>query len=668
MDQQQVPNMNGLSLNSSNTANNSLAKGLPEKSSPTESILGDDGPPLLPGEKVVGNPQSRDVNYLCPYTGPVKGSLYVTNYKLYFRPSDPRYIQDIPLCTISRVEKWGGFTSKGENSYGIELVCKDIRNLRFACKQENHSRRDVFDLLQQFAFPLSCNPKMTLFAFEYKERYESNGWNVYRAYAEYERLGLPNEAWKFTKINEKYDFCDTYPAVLAVPLQVLDEELRAVAAFRSRSRIPVLSWIHPESQAAIVRCSQPMVGVSGKRSSADEKYIDKIMEAAPQGQKVYILDARPQTNAVANKARGGGYETEENYSNTELSFCEVHNIHVMRESLRKLKDLCFNQVDDAHWFSGLENTHWLEHIRAILAGALRAADKIENSKSTVIIHCSDGWDRTAQLTSLSMLMLDSYYRTMKGFQVLIEKEWLSFGHKFEQRTGHGNDHYQDGDRSPVFLQFVDCVFQLTKQFPSSFEFNEQFLIIMLDHLYSCLFGTFLCNSEAQRVKEDLKNKTVSFWSFINSHLDDFLNPLYSPSNNHVIFPVASLRRINLWTAYYCRWNPCLRVQEPINMRQKELLLMKKELQKRYEELQKELNNKLSRTTSSSSTGPLSSSGSSGLPPPTIPAPTAPVTIPSQPPPVPPPPSASSMSGTVTHSGKPPLPQSSNPRLTHLTSI
>lgn len=39
------------------------------------------------------------------------------------------------------------------------------------------------------------------------------------------------------------------------------------------------------------------------------------------------------------------YESEDAYQNAELVFLDIHNIHVMRESLRKLKELCFPQID-----------------------------------------------------------------------------------------------------------------------------------------------------------------------------------------------------------------------------------------------------------------------------------------------------------------------------------
>lgn len=52
---------------------------------------------------------------------------------------------------------------------------------------------------------------------------------------------------------------------------------------------------------------------------------------------------------------------------------------------------------------------------------------------------------------------------------------------------------------------------LNLQFPTAFEFNEYFLITILDHLYSCLFGTFLCNSEQQRGKEVKYELWLSLW-------------------------------------------------------------------------------------------------------------------------------------------------------------
>lgn len=189
-----------------------------------------------------------------------------------------------------------------------------------------------------------------------------------------------------------------------------------------------------------------------------------------------------------------------------------------------------------------------------------------------------------------MIMLDAYYRTLKGFEVLIEKEWISFGHQFLQRLGHGDDRHSDTDRSPIFQQFIDCVWQIMQQFPNVFEFNENFLITLMDYSYNCLFGTFICNSEQQRTKENIKNKTISFWSMINSSPEAYLNPLYSEqTKSHVIFPIASPRRLEFWTSYYCRWNPNLKPQVSIEHRNKELLFAKQKLKMHKAALQREVN-------------------------------------------------------------------------------
>ena len=53
---------------------------------------------------------------------------------------------------------------------------------------------------------------------------------------------------------------------------------------------------------------------------------------------------------------GGGYESESNYDNVDLFFLDIHNIHVMRESLRKVKEVCFPVIDDQKWLSNVDNT------------------------------------------------------------------------------------------------------------------------------------------------------------------------------------------------------------------------------------------------------------------------------------------------------------------------
>lgn len=73
---------------------------------------------------------------------------------------------------------------------------------------------------------------------------------------------------------------------------------------------------------------------------------------------------------------------------------------------------------------------------------------------------------------------------LQGFQVLIEREWLDFGHKFADRCGQGVGSEDANERCPVFLQWLDCLHQLINQFPTAFEFNLTFLVRALKYCTS----------------------------------------------------------------------------------------------------------------------------------------------------------------------------------------
>ncbi|VDM03790.1 unnamed protein product [Schistocephalus solidus] len=104
---------------------------------------------------------------------------------------------------------------------------------------------------------------------------------------------------------------------------------------------------------------------------------------------------------------------------------------------------------------------------------------------------------------------------------LIYRDWLLAGHAFGETCRHSAFSMSLSQRdSPIFLLFLDCVWQIWCQYPSCFEFNEDFLIFLAKHAYVSEFGTFLGNSEQDR--ENLE-------SYVNRPevLANFLNPLYS---------------------------------------------------------------------------------------------------------------------------------------------
>ena len=135
---------------------------------------------------------------------------------------------------------------------------------------------------------------------------------------------------------------------------------------------------------------------------------------------------------------------------------------------------------------------------------------------------------------MTQILLDPYYRTVEGFIILIEKEWLSFGHQYALRNGFYTKELHQDERSPIFLQWLDCVHQILFQFPNCFEFNNEMLLFLAHHLNTAKYGTFLFNHENERKSSNAKNVTVSIWTDIIDNVqnkNDYNNPFNNSNLN-----------------------------------------------------------------------------------------------------------------------------------------
>ncbi|XP_074771384.1 phosphatidylinositol-3,5-bisphosphate 3-phosphatase MTMR6 isoform X3 [Athene noctua] len=407
------------------------------------------------------------------------GTLYLTATHLLFIDSSQRETW-ILHHHIAAVEKLPLTTS------GCPLViqCKNFRTVHFVVPRERDCH-DIYNSLLQ----LSRTAKYEeLYAFSYNpkqnESEQVKGWQLIDLAEEYRRMGVPNSNWQLSDANRDYKICETYPKELYVPRTASKPIIVGSSKFRSKGRFPVLSYYHKNKEAAICRCSQPLSGFSA-RCLEDEHMLQAISKANPSNRYMYVMDTRPKLNAMANRAAGKGYENEDNYSNIRFQFVGIENIHVMRSSLQKLLEVSGTKglsVND--FLSGLENSGWLRHIKAVLDAAVFLV------------------------------------------KVLIEKDWISFGHKFSDRCCQ-----LDGDPkeiSPVFTQFLESVWNLTEQFPQAFEYNEAFLLQIHEHVHSCQFGNFLGNCQKEREELKLKEKTYSLWPFLLAEQKRYQNPLYNP--------------------------------------------------------------------------------------------------------------------------------------------
>nr|XP_030726981.1 myotubularin-related protein 9-like isoform X3 [Globicephala melas] len=428
-----------------------------------------------------------------PEMPPLRGTLCVTGHHLLLSPG-PQATPDLWLLLLRSVDSIEKRVAGDAGT--ITLRCKDLRVLQL----DIEGVEATLDIARSIEALSSLESVITSFPFFYRPK----GL----------RLG---EAWHFHPPERYY------------------------------KRI---------AREVLLRSSQPLTGPQKLRCAADEELLRAVLAEARPGARGVIVDTRSAQAAKQARMTGGGTEAKAAYPGWKRLHRPLERGRPLQESFVRLMEACGDPEQSMdRWLSRLDGCRWLSHVKEALSTACLAAQGMEWEGACILVHGAEGTDSTLLVTSLAQLILDPLSRTMAGFQELIEREWIQAGHPFQLRCAHSAfSHTRPKHEAPIFLLFLDCVWQLGRQFPLSLEFGEGMLLALFDHSYASPFGTFLCNSEKERCLCEVRTRTHSLWSGLNQPKEQrkLRNPLYVP-NPLAIWPSVEPQSLRLWQGLFLRW-------------------------------------------------------------------------------------------------------------------
>ncbi|KAI1882525.1 hypothetical protein AGOR_G00251650 [Albula goreensis] len=430
---------------------------------------------------------------------------------------------------------------------------------------------------------------------------------------DYQRLGLgtlsnsltrsKNEPFRISTVNRMYTMCRSYPGLLIVPQSIPDSTLQQGDLFKSPNAPTAgpsqadSTSLEQEKYLQAIISSMPSYSEAGGRNTLSG-FTSAHMTSSESSDKL----RQPKIGALMKQVMGGKEEPPGTFSRggkwgsmrgtgrmgpfhpdignrlagkespqTNGGPSEPHFLRPQRaylyiigdkSQLKGSKPDLFQQweVVPIEVFDVRQESEWMCLLHKVLQVSVLVVELLDTG-SSVMVSLEDGWDITTQVMSLVQLLSDPYYRTMDGFRLLVEKEWLSFGHRFSHR-GAQTLASQSSGFTPVFLQFLDCVHQIHLQFPMEFEFSQYYLKFLAYHYVSNRFRTFLLDSDYERIelgvmyeeKGERKNPQVfkSVWDYIdrlNKRNPIFFNFLFAPEDGEVLKPYSNISNLKVWDFY-----------------------------------------------------------------------------------------------------------------------
>lgn len=122
-------------------------------------------------------------------------------------------------------------------------------------------------------------------------------------------------------------------------------------------------------------------GIMGSRNMDDERVLFEIARTNVNfpGNKLIIYDARSWTAAQANRIKGGGLENTKYYTSCEVEFCDIDNIHGVRDAMTDMYKLGSTPGvlgNPQKWMLAVEQSNYFQLNSNILAAVNSIVNRI----------------------------------------------------------------------------------------------------------------------------------------------------------------------------------------------------------------------------------------------------------------------------------------------------
>ncbi|XP_068180725.1 myotubularin-related protein 11 isoform X1 [Antennarius striatus] len=461
--------------------------------------------------------------------GWLSGTLFCTHFRVAFVPqdgpkpddnADPVLLgdHDVALASIEKVVVVGPnrtklVTSNSSLKFTPEELVLYCRDLRVVCFLFDRLTPDTQVLEITYTIAKTYQPpkpgsvlsfqNAALGSVEMKQflsnRRRDTHMNWHESSSDWEqeleRCGATG--WRVSSVNDRFEMSTSLPRYIVVPQKVLDTELKKSFAHFNEGRIPRWCWRHPRG-CDLLRMASFQNNIYHEKD--DIRNLETILFGC-QASLCVVVELGEELPSPA----------------------DVQLAH------SRLRALCLGDIStsvsvpDDKWLSTLEGTHWLDYTRSCLKKASEVACLLRGGHLTVALQEPDDRDLSCVVSSLVQVMCDPHCRTQHGFQSLVQKEWVMAGHRFNSRLNYHRDN--DKEEAPVFLLFLDCVWQLLSQYPARFQLTDDFLLALHDSVHLPLFSSFLANCQRERCKRS--QSLGQSYTPVNGWRD-MLHPDFSP--------------------------------------------------------------------------------------------------------------------------------------------